>query len=117
MNIKSIAGKIGMDYEEALEYYGGDVTLLKNRLETLVDDVDFPGLRKAVEDKDEESTRIRAHKIRKLSEKVCLKELGRLADNLENAKGLKEMHAFLALEKEWLGIEKALVEDKAKSVE
>ena len=38
-------------------------------------------------------------------------------NNLENAKGLKEMHAFLALEKEWLRIEKALVEDKAKSVE
>lgn len=115
MNIRTIADRIGMDYEGALEYYGGDVSLLKSRLESFVKDVDFPSLKLAVENRNEEETKARAHRMRKLSEKVCLTELVKLSEILENARGLKEIHAFLTLEKEFCRIEKLLTkEDEIK---
>ena len=38
MNVKAIAGKIGLDWEEALEYYGGDISMLKEKLAYFEDD-------------------------------------------------------------------------------
>lgn len=108
MNIKAIAGKIGLDWENALEYYGGDIGMLKEKLASFEKDTAFDELRKAIEQKDSEMVIKRAHKIKKAAEKVGLNTLAKKAGELENAKGLKEMPAFLELEKEYRGVVNAL---------
>ena len=111
MNIKAIADKIGLDWEEALEYYGGDIAMLKERLASFEADTSFPELKKAVEDKDEERIVKGAHRIKKASEKVGLNTLAKIAGELEEAKGLKEMPIFLELEAEYQKVVKALKEN------
>lgn len=110
MNVKAIAGKIGLDWEEALEYYGGDINMLKEKLTSFEDDTSFDALRKAIEEKDSEMVAKGAHKIKKASEKVGLKNLARIAGELENSKGLKETPLFLELEKEYQKVITALKE-------
>ena len=108
MNIKAIADKIGMDYEDALEYYGGEVNLLQAKLDSFIADADFASLKAAIEADDEENVKAKAHRIRKIAEKVCMRNLEHLASNLENARSL---NAFLPLEKEYNDIVKALTEE------
>ena len=107
MNIKAIAGRLGMDYEDALEYYGGEVSLLQAKLDSFIADVDFPSLKASVEAEDEEAIKSKAHKVRKIAEKVCMRNLEHLAANLENS-GCS--NAFTHLEKEYEEIVKALTE-------
>lgn len=79
MNIKAIAGKIGLDWENALEYYGGDIGMLKEKLASFEKDTAFDELRKAIEQKDSEMVIKRAHKIKKAAEKVGLNTLAKKA--------------------------------------
>ena len=108
MNIKAIANKIGMDYEGALEYYGGEVHLLQAKLDSFISDADFDSLKSAVDSNDEAAVKAQAHKIRKIAEKVCLRNLEHLASNLETSGNL---NAFTPLEKEYNEIVKALTEE------
>ena len=110
MNIKAIAGKIGLDWEEALEYYGGDINMLKEKLSSFEKETAFDELKKAMEEKDSEMVAKGAHMIKKASEKVGLKTLAKIAGELENSKGLKETPLFLELEKEYQSVISALKE-------
>ena len=115
MNIKAIADRLGMDYEDALEYYGGEVSLLQAKLDSFVADADFPALKASVEAEDEKAIKAGAHKVRKVAEKVCMRNLEHLAANLENS---RSSNAFVVLEKEYDDIVKALTEhDVIKDVQ
>lgn len=111
MNIKAIAEKISLEWEEALEYYGGDISLLKDKLASFKTDTDFDSLKNAVEKEDDEAVKKGAHKIRKASEKVGLVTLAKLAGELENTKGLRSTAIFLDLENEYKKTVKALEEN------
>lgn len=111
MNIKAIASKIGLDWENALEYYGGDINMLKEKLSSFESDTSFSELKKAVEDGNEELIQKGAHKIRKAAEKVGLNKLAKLAEELEGTRGLRETPLFLELEAEYQKVLKALKEE------
>ncbi len=103
MNIKAIAESISLDWEEALEYYGGDISMLRERLSSFEKDASFDELKKAAEENDDERITKCAHRIRKASEKVALKELSRIAAEVEISKT-----AFPELEEEYNKVIKAL---------
>lgn len=72
MNIKAIAGRIGMDYDNVIEDFCGDTGEIRKKLESFVSDCDFPALRSAVESGDGEDIRKRAHKVKKTGENSVL---------------------------------------------
>ncbi len=111
MNIKAIAEKVGLDWEEALEYYGGDIAMFKEKLTSFEKDSDFPCLKKAMEEKDEQAITKCAHKIKKAAEKIGLKKIAALAEELEKTRSLKETAVFLNLESEYMKAVKAFRED------
>lgn len=86
MNIKFIAEEIGLDYEQALEYVGGDIAELKGKLMTLEKDSEFAKLEEAVEKDDPEEIARCAHKARKAFERVSLGKLATLAGRVEEAR-------------------------------
>ncbi len=86
MNIKFIAEEIGLDYEQALEYVGGDIGELKGKLMSLDKDSDFAKLEEAVEKEDPEEIATYAHKARKAFERVSLGKLAILAGRVEEAR-------------------------------
>ena len=99
MNIKFIAEEIGLDYEQALEYVGGDIGELKGKLMSLDKDSDFAKLEEAVEKEDPEEIATYAHKARKAFERVSLGKLAILAGRVEEARtgngSYKELKAAL----------------------
>ena len=101
MNVLAISEKLGLDYDEALEYWGGDVAALKDKLAKIQEDADFASLEKAVEADDAAAVQQAAHRIRKAAEKVCLKRLEKAAEAVEKAKDHREKALFEALRAEW----------------
>lgn len=101
MNVLAISEKLGFDYDEALEYWSGDVAALKEKLSHLREDADFGALAAAVEKEDAEAIQKAAHKVRKAAEKVCLKRLEKAAETVEKAKDHREKSAFEVLRAEW----------------
>ena len=83
MSIKSLAEKIGMDYENVLEDFCGDVSTLKDTLRNFSSSHDEEALRKSVEAMDGEGVKREAHKIRKSAEKLGLEDLRTAAARLE----------------------------------
>ena len=49
MNIKAIAGRIGMDYDNVIEDFCGDTGEIRKKLESFTEDCDFSALKVAVE--------------------------------------------------------------------
>lgn len=86
MNIKFIADNIGLDYEQALEYVGGDIGGLKDKLMHLEEDSHFKELEAAIEKNNAEAIAQTAHKARKTFERVCLNNLASLAGKVEETK-------------------------------
>ena len=101
MNIKAIAGRIGMDYDNVIEDFCGDTGEIRKKLESFISDCDFAALRSAVESGDGEDIRKKAHKVKKTGEKLGLTSLVKCAALLEDAKNGKVASAFSALEKEY----------------
>ena len=85
MNIRNIAARIGMDYEEALEDYCGDVAALSERLESFPCECHIEDLESAVESGSEEDARREAKRIRKLAEKAGLATLRDRCHELERS--------------------------------
>ena len=104
MNIKSIASKIGMDYENTLEAFCGDVNALTEKLLAFPSSADITALSKAIESGDEESIRTEAHRMRKSSEKLGLTQLAKLFRIVEEAGPEKRENAFREAEKEYAEI-------------
>lgn len=109
MNIKAVAGQIGMDYDSVFEDFCGDAAEISARLESFIDDCHFDELRDAITSSDLERIAKAAHNIRKRSEKLGITNLAKYASNLEKAKKDKIAKAFELLEKEYLKVEKALI--------
>ena len=85
MSIKTLAGKIGMDYESVIEDFCGDVSSLKDALKAFASSGDGERLGKAVAADDAEAVRKEAHRIRKSAEKLGLEDLRKAAARLEEA--------------------------------
>ena len=83
MSIKSLAEKIGMDYETVLEDFCGDVSALKDALRKFPSSCDAELLKKSVDTLDTENVKKEAHKIRKIAEKLGLENLRIAAARLE----------------------------------
>ena len=86
MNIKFIADSIGLDYEQALEYVGGDIGGLKDKLMSLEEDSHFKDLEAAILENKSDAIAKEAHKARKAFERVCLYNLASLAGKVEETK-------------------------------
>ncbi len=83
MSIKSLAEKIGMDYESVIEDFCGDVSALRESLRKFPSSHDEEALSMAVAAKDWEGVKKEAHRIRKSAEKLGLEELRTAASRLE----------------------------------
>ena len=86
MNLKSMAGKIGMNYDSVLEDFCGDVSSIREKVESLLQECSIDDLVLAYSNGDEEGVRKAAHDIRKKAEKLGLQVLIKAALQLEEAK-------------------------------
>ena len=111
MNIKTIASRIDIDWEEALEYYGGDIAMLKDKLASFDRDTEFGELEKAVASNDPEGIRKGAHRIKKASEKIGLKSLAKMAETLEKDSTDRTEELFSDLKEAYDSVIKALKEE------
>ncbi len=89
MSIKSLAEKIGMDYESVIEDFCGDVSALKNALKAFPSSGNITALKECVANKDSEGIKREAHRIRKSAEKLGLGELKTAASRLEEVNAEK----------------------------
>lgn len=111
MNIKTLASRIDIDWEEALEYYGGDIAMLKDKLASFESDTAFEELEKATSSKDTEGIKKGAHRIKKASERVGLKSLAKMAETLEKDSTNKTEELFSGLKEAYDSVIKALKEE------
>ncbi len=95
MNIRAIADRIGLDYENIIEDYCGDVAALGSRLSAFPESCSLDGFEAAMESKDYDTARSEAKRIRKAAEKVGLIDLKKAAEHAENAKDDK-LHSAAA---------------------
>ena len=112
MNIKAIASRIGMDYDNVIEDFCGDTSEIRKKLESFISDCNFTALESAVEQNDEESIKKCAHKIKKTGEKLGLSDLVKHAAILEEAKSGKIASAFAALDGEYKKISEILIKEE-----
>ena len=98
MSIRSISGRIGMDYDSVIEDYCGDVPALAEALRAFPSGTEEEELRKSIGNEDWDGARKAAHTLRKRAEKVGLKDLAEKASLLEEVSGEKMPGDFLQLE-------------------
>ncbi len=115
MNIRAIAGKVGLDYENIIEDFCGDVKTLSGKLSSFTDSFTLEDLKAAVEKKDYDAVRKAAKVIRKGSEKVGLKDLAKAAEYVEDAKDEKIHSAAMSLIEKYEEVKKVLDESKENS--
>lgn len=85
MNIRSIADKIGMDYDTALEDFCGDVSAISSKLLSFPEDNSIDALEAAVDSKDTETAHKAARALRKSVEKLSLTRLAEECAKVEKA--------------------------------
>lgn len=85
MNIRSIADKIGMDYDAALEDFCGDVSAISSKLLSFPEDNGIGTLEAAVDSKDAETAHKAARALRKSAEKLCLTRLAEECSKVEKS--------------------------------
>lgn len=108
MNIKALAGKIGLDYENTLEDFCGDVSALSDKLKRFPKECGIASLEAAIELDDALAIRKAAHAIRKASEKVGLTSLTKAASRVEDAEDEKLNCACQALIEKYNEIQEEL---------
>ena len=89
MNIKALAGKIGLDYEKTMEDFCGDVSALGSKLKGFAAACNVDELKAAMDDNDIAAIKKAAHAIRKASEKVGIAPLAKAASRVEEAEDAK----------------------------
>ena len=112
MSIKSLAERIGMDYDSVIEDFCGDVTALKDALRAFPSKTATAVLEECVKNMDMEGIRKEAHAIRKSAEKLGLGELRTSAARLEEVNAEKvpaDSEHLIKLQRE---IAKAIEEEK-----
>ena len=112
MNIKAIASRIGMDYDNVIEDFCGDTSEIRKKLESFISDCNFTALESAVEQNDEELIKKCAHKVKKTGEKLGLSDLVKHAAMLEEAKSAKLATTFAALKTEYKKISEILIKEE-----
>lgn len=85
MNIKSLAKKINMDYEGLMEVYGGDVSLIFDKINNFENETAFSALAEAIQAEDKESISKAARKVKKVAEKLSITPLYDAARALQHA--------------------------------
>ncbi len=98
MSIRSIAGRIGMDYDSVIEDYCGDVPSLAATLREFPSGTAVEEMRKCIGEENWDGARKAAHALRKRAEKVGLKKLAEKAALIEEVSSEKMPHDFLQLE-------------------
>lgn len=89
MNIKALAGKIGLDYEKTIEDFCGDVSALGAKLKGFATACNIDELKSAMDDNNIAVIKKAAHAIRKASEKVGITPLAKAASRVEEAEDAK----------------------------
>ena len=89
MNIKALAGKIGLDYEKTIEDFCGDVSALGSKLKGFSSACNIDELRNALSENNTAAIKKAAHAIRKASEKVGIAPLAKAASRVEEADDAK----------------------------
>ena len=89
MNIKALAGKIGLDYEKTIEDFCGDVSALGAKLKSFAAACNIDELKSAMDDNNIAAIKKAAHAIRKASEKVGITPLAKAASRVEEAEDAK----------------------------
>ncbi len=112
MSIKSLADKIGMDYESVLEDFCGDVSALKEALRSFSSSHDEDALKNSVEKMDKEGVKKEAHRIRKSAEKLGLENLKVAAARLEEVNEEKVPSDYKHLKEIYDATLKAIKEEK-----
>ena len=112
MNIKAIASRIGMDYDNVIEDFCGDTSEVRKKLESFITDCNFTALESAVEQNDEELIKKCAHKVKKTGEKLGLTDLVKYAAMLEDAKSGKISTSFEVLKNEYNKISEILQKEE-----
>lgn len=97
MNIKAIANKIGLDYENALEDFCGDVSELSSRLQKFASSDVVNELKKSFENGDHANIKKIAHSVRNSSEKIWLTNIAKIAGRVETADDDKIKNATAVL--------------------
>lgn len=112
MNIRAIADKVGLDYENIIEDFCGDVKALSEKLSSFTETITLEDLKASIEKKDYDGARKAAKAIRKGAEKVGLKDLVKAAQYAEEAKDEKLHSAVASLIEKYEEIKKVLDENK-----
>lgn len=112
MNIRAIADKVGLDYENIIEDFCGDVKALREKLSSFTETITLEDLKASIEKKDYDGARKAAKAIRKGAEKVGLKDLVKAAQYAEEAKDEKLHSAVASLIEKYEEIKKVLDENK-----
>lgn len=89
MNIRALAGKIGLDYERTIEDFCGDVSALGEKLKGFTAACNIDALKNAMSANDAAAIKKAAHVIRKASEKVGITPLAKAAGRVEEAEDSK----------------------------
>lgn len=97
MNIKSIASKIGIDYENVVGDFCGDVSALSSKLQSFASSDAIEQIKKALDSSNTEEVKKIAHTIRKDSEKVGLTAIAKAARRVEDADVDKIKNATITL--------------------
>ncbi len=85
MNLKALAGKIGLDYDKTVEDFCGDISTLKEKVQSFSVDCDIDEFEDALKTGDEPLIKNIAHKIKKAAEKIGLVPLMNAASQVESA--------------------------------
>ncbi len=112
MNIKALAGKIGMNYDSVLEDFCGDVTSIRAKVESLLSECSIDDLVAAYKAGDEEGVKKAAHTIRKKAEKLGLELLIKAALQVEEAKPGRIQAPYENLVKEFMKVKDILLANK-----
>lgn len=97
MNIRALAGKIGLDYEKTIEDFCGDVSALGAKLKGFAAACNLDELKAAMDKDDAAAIKKIAHSIRKASEKVGIMPLVKAASRVEDAEEAKASSACQTL--------------------
>ena len=113
MNIRALAGKIGLDYEKTIEDFCGDVSALGAKLKGFSSACNIDELKSALSENNTAAIKKAAHAIRKASEKVGITSLAKAASRVEEAEDAKIASACQTLIEKYSEVIAFIAENEA----